>query len=133
MLHQKVQVVIFSKDYQQVLLLKLPEQRGSGWQNITGNVDSGEELSAAAKREVFEETGLEGELQQIDLSFTFHDRWDRDITEAVYSLKTSNDQVTLSEEHTNYKWVPINEITNESYQYPSNFEAFKKALKWEEK
>jgi dATP pyrophosphohydrolase len=55
----KVQVVVWhsSPAGPRVLLFQVTERRGGFWQPVTGSVDEGEEVAAAAAREAAEETG----------------------------------------------------------------------------
>jgi 8-oxo-dGTP pyrophosphatase MutT (NUDIX family) len=61
-LRQKVQVWIYCDpgkgDGHWVLILRTSEARGDFWQPVTGSVEPGESLDAAALREAVEETGL---------------------------------------------------------------------------
>ncbi len=131
--HKKVQVVVIdtARSPFQLLLLQTKEDRQCIWQNITGSVDEGETFHKAALRELKEETGLRADsLIDLDLSYEYHDRWDRDVHEQVYLCKLSftPEKIDLSEEHQDYKWVSVESVQEQTYRYPSNFESFKKAL-----
>lgn len=134
--HSKVQVVIIyladkdSTSNAQVLLLQMNEERGAHWQSVTGSVDPGESYEKAAKRELFEETGIDSKVSEIDLSFEFHDRWNKNVLEKVYfTTILSKPKIAISnEEHQSFKWVDIKEIVQESFGYPSNYQAFLKVL-----
>ena len=131
--HKKVQVVTLAKDSNEifVLLLQTKEDRNFSWQNVTGSVDPGEDFLAGAKRELIEETGLSTELLELPLSFEFHDRWGKDVQEKVYlaTLSHIETKITLDpQEHGDFKWINIKEVNESNFGYPSNFEAFQKAL-----
>lgn len=66
---ESILVVIYSKDAQ-VLMLERATPRGF-WQSVTGSLREGESALAAAQREVEEETGLQGDLIETGLEYTF--------------------------------------------------------------
>ncbi len=131
--HKKAQVVVFrvenNKTY--VLLLQTNPERGSFWQNVTGSVDEGEDFVEGAVRELKEETGIVSQTNEIsDLVFEFHDRWGKDVTERNYWCVTDSSEVNISkEEHQNYKWVEVSEISESHFKFPSNYQAFQFALR----
>lgn len=133
----KVQVIAYyiSKAQEKVFLaLKTNIERGGFWQNITGHVDSGESLSAAAMRELFEETGIHREqlcrFEALDLEFRFHDRWGYDCIESCFAAQIlARPGVQISdEEHQDYKWVKASDLTPALYKYPNNFEAINSVM-----
>lgn len=103
---------IIINDKNEILFLKRSEDDDflpGFWDLPGGGMEYGETLHDAIKREVMEEVGVEieiirpvaantyymGELQRIDTTF-------------LCKLVTSN--IKLSEEHTGYKWLKIDEI-----------------------
>ena len=134
--HGKVQVVLIylpeevSISNAQVLLLQMNDERGAHWQSVTGSVDPGENFEQAAKRELIEETGVNADIIELDLNFEFHDRWGKDVFEKVYLAKVKSipKVVISSDEHQNYKWVNLDDISQKSFGYPSNYQAYLKAL-----
>ena len=129
---KKVQVVVFLKESAEnyVLMLQTNKRRGEFWQNITGGVDQGESFTEAASRELIEETKIESQVNETDLFLKFHDQWQKDVTEQVFWATSLTREVEISsDEHQDYKWINIEEISKDSYKYPSNFEAFKECLK----
>ncbi|EQC44816.1 NUDIX pyrophosphatase [Bacteriovorax sp. Seq25_V] len=129
---RKVQVVVFRKQDNEFycLLLKTNPERGSFWQNVTGSVDDGEDFETAAKRELFEETGIKSNVTLLDYQIEFFDRWKRNVLEKCYFAISNTDKIQISvEEHTDYEWVPVNEITPTNFKFETNYEAFKRAMK----
>ncbi len=129
-LHKKVQVVTLHKNKKSLLLLEMKEDRGFGWQNITGSVEGEEDLETAAKRELLEETGIaQAEVVQLDQIFKFHDRWGKDVEEYCFLALVATLDITISsQEHQGYKWLAINEVQGKDFKYESNYTAFKKAI-----
>jgi len=128
-LKQKVQVVTIAEN--QLLLLQFAKYHDQGFQNITGSVEYDESFLEAARREMVEEIGITDNVIDIDLSFHFHDRWGSDVEEKVFLYNPQKKPIIkLSEEHQSYKWIPIDDVTVENYVFPTNFDAFKKALEF---
>ena len=124
---QKVQVVTIAENC--VLLLQFAKDRGEGFQNITGSVEDDESFLEAARREMVEEIGIADNVVEIDLSFTFRDRWGCDVLEKVFLYHPAKKpNISLSSEHQSYKWKAIAEVTEVDFAYSTNFEALKKAV-----
>ncbi len=128
-LKQKVQIVAIAKD--QLLLLQFTEDRGCGYQNITGSVEFGENFTEAAVRELAEETGIKSNVIDIHFTFNFHDRWGSDVEEKIFLYyQTKKPEISLSPEHQSFKWVPVADVTVKDFSFPTNYEAFLLALKY---
>jgi len=127
-MRKQVQVVIInaSEQHTSFLVLKRVPEKGGFWQAVTGGVETGEDFEKAAKREAFEETGLTGRLVDVDYMFEFKDH-NVDHIERVYALVVDSFDVTLSKEHTEFKWCDY----RNAYQllkYDSSKRAFSKAF-----
>jgi len=128
-LKQKVQVVTIAEN--QLLLLQFAKYHDEGFQNITGSVEYDETFIEAARREMVEEIGIADNVIDIDMSFHFHDRWGSDVEEKVFLYNPEKKPVIqLSEEHQSYKWIPVGEVKVDHFVFPTNFDAFKKALEF---
>jgi len=99
----------------EVLLLQRGPEKGSVWQPVTGNVEPGEHLDAAARREFDEETGLarEGAVRPTGFVHRFEKgggdpprRFEEHVYVAVVRLGA---RVRLSREHVGSKWLPTEE------------------------
>ena len=90
------------------------------WQSVTGSLDTGESPIDAAKRELFEETGLGDEDVLVDArqsrSFTIDPRWRdryaRGVSENIehefrYRLPAPTDIRISPAEHSAYQWFPL--------------------------
>ena len=78
------------------------------WEDMGGRIKQFEEPEDALHREVFEETGLEIEI--LKPLAVFHDYYgertaENELLIITYWCKAKSDQVVLSEEHTEYRWV----------------------------
>ncbi|MCL4360839.1 NUDIX domain-containing protein [Candidatus Dependentiae bacterium] len=85
------------------------------WDFPKGKVEENEELIDTAKRELFEEAGIEVDIIpgfQEQISYMFRDK-DKELVskKVVYFLgKAKSDIVKISYEHVDFKWLPYNEV-----------------------
>ena len=113
-------LIIFTTKFK-VLLLKKNSKRDL-WQSVTGSMELDENPYETALRELQEETGINKQKSDLifdDLShkFMIYSEWIDRYKESTYSNKEYifslklNDEVSvkLSREHSNYKWVDLNE------------------------
>ena len=94
------------------------------YQAIAGGGEDDETSTQAAKRETFEESGIPQESKYIILDskntvpvegVAGYFRWGEDtyvIPEHCFGVEVKNQQLTLSEEHTKYKWVNYEDAIN---------------------
>lgn len=128
---RKVQVVIIEKSSaaNKLIQFRVTAERGGFWQNITGSVEQNESFENAARRELYEECGLNlGPLTDLHLEFSFKDRWGEEVQEKVFlALVTSPRLIRLSSEHQEYRLLPLDKIRPDDFGYISSYEAFLKA------
>jgi 8-oxo-dGTP pyrophosphatase MutT (NUDIX family) len=128
-LKQKVQVVTIAEKH--LLLLQFAKDYNEGFQNITGGVEYDENFVEAARRELLEEIGFASNVLDIGLTFHFPNRWGESVEEKVFlCLSPHKPTIHLSAEHQSYKWVPLEKVLQSDFHFPSNFEAFQKALEF---
>ncbi|MEI8346595.1 MAG: NUDIX domain-containing protein [Pseudomonadota bacterium] len=131
---RKVQVVTLHQDGPQLklLLLQTSVKRGSFWQNVTGKVEKGEALLAAAIRELQEETGIAAQLISLNYQFEFRNHWNEQVEEHGFLclLKSPGPpEIKLDPlEHLSYRWVNTHQIRMNYYAFPTNFTCFQKAM-----
>jgi 8-oxo-dGTP pyrophosphatase MutT (NUDIX family) len=98
-----------------VLLLKRGIERRSSpgkWQFVSGFIMEKESAEDAALREVKEETGLDGKIVRSGESFETTDQWGRWII-APFLIKVDSDAVRIdTREHSEYRWVLPNEVSD---------------------
>jgi dihydroneopterin triphosphate diphosphatase len=116
---ESVLIVVYTP--RQVLLLKRKKPPVGIWQSITGSLEWGEMPAQAAKRELYEETGIHaGHLKATGISQRFeivpeslhrYAAGVRENLEHVYglSLKTPCEVRLDPEEHEEFQWVNIEE------------------------
>jgi lipoyl(octanoyl) transferase len=102
-----------------LMMLRVPAH-GFWWQSVTGMLEPGEGLEAAAHRELMEETGLTGTLRPLDFRHSFWvdpsivkfpDDEPRFNTETCFTMEVAADAVVRLEpaEHTEYRWCGLQE------------------------
>lgn len=131
---RKVQVVIFaqktpSSKITKVLMLKTNKKRGGFWQNVTGSVERYERYHTAALRELWEETGISAQdiytFLDLKLSHRFFSRKGHPVTENSFVVVVPEQKIKIdSNEHQDYKWLPIKSIRSSNYKFLTNFESF---------
>ncbi|WP_144699906.1 NUDIX hydrolase [Fictibacillus phosphorivorans] len=105
--------------YVKYAILKRADQ--NYWQGIAGGGEGEETPVEAARREALEEAGLSASCNLIQLDSVTslpvkhvvgHYLWGEDIyviPEYSFGLEVLNDELTLSSEHSTYKWVDYEE------------------------
>lgn len=94
------------------------------WQVITGTIKTDEKPIDCAIREMYEETSLKPlKIWKIPYVAIFYNHFDNKIhTSPVFGfLVNQDDQVKISEEHSEFKWLNINDI-RKLLQLPSHIE-----------
>lgn len=79
-----------------------------------GIVDPGESEQLAAIREVQEECGIDLDAKNVQLAFAetaFYEKENKSVTKILYIAHVEDaTKVTLSWEHSDYKWIPLDEL-----------------------
>jgi dATP pyrophosphohydrolase len=95
-----------------LLIRRAPDRSHAGlWQCVTGKLEAGERIAAAALREVVEETGLgRSDLEaffETDIVNWFHEApLDALLCEAVFAARVRpNAAIALSDEHDDARWL----------------------------
>jgi len=109
---KKVSVFIVS-DNENVLLLKTNHKMydNSYWSIVNGGVDSEETFEESAKRETFEETGLEiNKLIYSGYTSKYEYPKGNLREKKIFIGFVNNENVKLSKEHEDFKWIQLNKL-----------------------
>ncbi len=96
-----------------VLIVKRSEDDevgGGTWECVGGKIDFGEGLEDALVREIKEEVGLDVNVKQILYATTFKTNPTRQVVILTYLCTSSNHEVVLSSEHSDYRWVTKDQL-----------------------
>jgi bis(5'-nucleosidyl)-tetraphosphatase len=126
-------VITYTIENDTVLYLLLHYSAGH-WDLPKGKMEDGETKQEAALRELMEETGLTAELdnnfeETIGYIFTDYDKELAQKTAYFFVGKATNTNVTLSDEHIDYQWLPYKD-TLEVLTYDNAKGLLKKANKY---
>ncbi|MCB9358716.1 NUDIX domain-containing protein [Candidatus Woesearchaeota archaeon] len=92
-------------------------QKPGVWEIPGGRLSEGENPFMGLQREVKEETGLEIEVKNpLDVDY-FVRADNQTITMLIFLCSAKNDNVILSEEHTDYKWCNIDEVKDHLVEF----------------
>ncbi len=84
------------------------------WQGVAGKIEAGESAPEAVQRELMEETRLKPKhIFVADHISRFYDtRNDRINLVPIFGIEVDSEEIILSDEHSNYKWVSLDEAQN---------------------
>jgi 8-oxo-dGTP pyrophosphatase MutT (NUDIX family) len=111
----------------EVLLLQRPPRRGGGFHPVTGKAEEGEPVAEAAAREAKEETGLTGELVDLDFEHEFVSSNGKRFREHAFLLRVSGSTVAISDEHDGFAWV-LPDRARAAVTWPAHRESLERAL-----
>lgn len=85
------------------------------WHLLGGHLEKGEQFEEAVKREVKEETGLEGDVHQIIdvMTFDWAEDGDKNAVQALYHFEADSDDAIPQDDLQNVKWVEPEELVQE--------------------
>ena len=96
-----------------ILIVKRSENDVTGagtWETIGGKIMFGETLVDSLQREFKEEVGIEVYPVKILYSTTFLTSATRQVVLIAYLCESKSEEVTLSSEHSDYKWANMTEL-----------------------
>lgn len=106
--------VIYRKDHQGKVLFLLLEKPNSEYDLPKGHIEEGESSSAAAKREIMEETGLSVEFIpgfSVITKYFFYRKKSKVLKKnRIFLAEVNSPKVTISAEHKAYIWMTLEEI-----------------------
>lgn len=92
------------------------DEIGAGtWEFVGGKIEFGEGLEDALKREVKEEVGIDIMVEKLLYATTFNTDPTRQVVILAYKCGTKDNEVVLSNEHSNYKWASKDELRDILY------------------
>lgn len=106
--------VIFFKQNSLRQYLLLLSHKGD-WGFAKGKCEEGEDCRQTAVREIKEETGLDvqfvAESFEQEIHYTFVDEKEKKVEKTVFFFlaRAKTKEITLSSEHTEFKWLPFEE------------------------
>lgn len=83
---------------------------GGTWECVGGKIEFGEDLETALLREIKEEVGMAVTIEKILYATTFKTDPTRQVVILTYLCSSNSKEVTLSKEHSNYKWVTKDQL-----------------------
>ena len=82
------------------------------WDTPGGGVDEGEDYVAGVAREIAEEVGIEVATDDLHIVYATSDQGEHgNVVWIYYVCRVANTTPVLSEEHDEYKWVPIDTVS----------------------
>lgn len=121
--------VIINNNHGKILVLKRSPFEfyyPNFWDLPGGKIESGETLQEAAIRETEEESGLKIKLE--NKYFYFYSYNDKDLDIYSFRAQLINDEVMLSKEHAEFRWISKDEWQKLEYT-PSVGETIKEFFK----
>jgi len=83
------------------------------WEQVGGSLDAGEDPVAGLKREVKEETGLSIEVVKPYYVYHYMDEAEDSVVEIAFVCEiVGSNEVSLSPEHEEYKWITAAEVNS---------------------
>ncbi|RDI45816.1 NUDIX hydrolase [Falsibacillus pallidus] len=96
-----------------LIVQRSPHDSGGGtWEFPGGKLDFGEQLESALAREIEEETGLSASVKRILYATSFFTHAHRQVVINTYLCTADRNDVTLSFEHSDHKWVDFADAQN---------------------
>ncbi len=112
---KKILAIVYRKEKDETQFLALRNNStntvhgGDYYFVVTGGVENGEELQAAVKREIEEETGIKNILNVTDLNksceYTCAGEGDFLCREAYFLVEITGEVLHLNEENVEYQWL----------------------------
>ena len=113
---KSIECWIYDTAQNKFLLLHCPEtlKHRPYWQPVTGGIEMGEAPFQSCLREIKEETGKSFTKEHLIRLFNDYavqiPEEDMELSKNIFVVKTSGFDVTISNEHTDYKWVSPEDV-----------------------
>ncbi len=109
-------VVVVRRGPEFLVLRRAPEKLGY-WSLVAGGLEPDETPSAAARRELFEETGLEGEVRPLPVSLSYSLRDDPPAIRARYAPGIETVTVHAFVVDAPAKWEPMLDAEHDLHEW----------------
>ncbi len=121
---------IVGRSWRILALQRGPGGRSDGsWETVHGRIEPGEKPEVAARRELFEETGLKEErLYSITVNPFYLHQWGSVQLAVVFAAFVSGDQVMLGTEHKSFEWLTVAQAAKR-FTWPREAEALSQIRK----
>lgn len=106
-----VKAIIRNQDKTLIMKRSDYEAESAGkWELPGGKIDFGEQPELALHREIQEEAGIEVTIDSLAYVSSFQSSSRRQVIVIAYQCTTDQDSITLSDEHSDYKWADMDEL-----------------------
>ena len=104
-----VVIRIVGRAWRILTLQRGPHGRSDGsWETVHGRIEAGERPEVAARRELFEETGLRDErLYSITVNPFYLHQWGSVQLAVVFAAFVTDERITLGVEHKKFEWLTM--------------------------
>jgi 8-oxo-dGTP pyrophosphatase MutT (NUDIX family) len=115
---------IVGRAWRFLALQRGPNGRSDGsWETVHGRIEPGETPEVAARRELFEETGLRDErLYSITVNPFYLHQWGSVQLAVVFAAFVVEEQITIGIEHKSWEWLTIAQAAKR-FTWPREVEA----------
>lgn len=105
-----------------LILKKYKYNEDGKWELPGGRLQTGETPQIALEREVWEETGLKVTVNRLLSTWSYRIDATEELVGLNYLCNTTTDFVSLSKEHTDYRWIAISEVNQYDFYQGVNEE-----------
>jgi dATP pyrophosphohydrolase len=115
---------IVGRAWRILALQRGPNGRSDGsWETVHGRIEPGERPELAARRELFEETGLRDErLYSITVNPFYLHQWGSVQLAVVFAAFVVDEQITIGIEHKSWEWLTMAQAAKR-FTWPREVEA----------
>jgi 8-oxo-dGTP pyrophosphatase MutT (NUDIX family) len=115
---------IVGRAWRILTLQRGPNGRSDGsWETVHGRIEPGETPEVAARRELFEETGLRDErLYSITVNPFYLHQWGAVQLAVVFAAFVTDERITLGIEHKDSAWLTMAQVAKR-FTWPREVEA----------
>lgn len=79
------------------------------WELVGGRLENNESIESGLLREIKEETNLDCSITRLLYATTYYSEKTQNCIILLYLCNSSQDSIVLSDEHSDYRWVSVDE------------------------